>query len=349
MLPYLATYVHHFDPFAIQFTESFGIRWYGLAYVAGFLVAYLLLSRFVKLGISELKKEQVSDFITVVAVAGVMLGGRLGYMFFYNWENFSADPKIFFDFLGGGMASHGAFVGLTLSVLVYALITRKSFLGLGDNLVTVAPAGVFFGRLANFINGELYGRETDSALAMKFPDELNEVITSDQGIKVWKYSMADFDALVARAGEVAPELATQMSSAVSNAMASGASTHFAAMSLIVDTSRENEGFRGLLGEILTPRHPSQLYEALIEGLLLFGLLIAIRLKWRDLYHGILSGIFFIAYGVGRIAVENFREPDSELIGAMSKGQFYSIFMIVLGIVFLLYALIAKRRTVLPAT
>ncbi len=342
----LATWVHHLDPIAIHFTESFGIRWYGLAYVAGFLIAYFLICWFVKLKISELKKEQVADFITVVAVVGVMLGGRLGFQLFYNRDAFLANPAIFFDFLGGGMSSHGAFAGLILATWGYAKFTKKSFLGLGDNLVTVAPAGVFLGRMANFINGELYGRKTDASIGMKFPEELNHVVETTDG-RYLKFSVEDFRAIATKAGEILPNLLNQLESVITQAQANGRFPHAAASELLIHTSRENPDFRAVLAEYLTVRHPSQIYQALVEGLAIFVLLMAIRLKWRDLYHGVLSGIFFVVYGIGRIVVENYREPDSELIGTMSKGQFYSIFMTVIGIGFLIYAFVAKRRTVLP--
>ena len=174
----LATYVHHLDPFAIRFTETFGIRWYGLAYVAGFLAAFFLLRWFVRLGACELKESQVGDFVTLCAIVGTMLGGRLGYMLLYNFDEFVAHPLSFFNFLGGGMSSHGGIAGIMAVAWIYAWRTKKSWAGLGDNLVTVAPVGVLCGRIANFINGELYGRATDSKFAMKFPDELSELAPS---------------------------------------------------------------------------------------------------------------------------------------------------------------------------
>jgi phosphatidylglycerol:prolipoprotein diacylglycerol transferase len=344
---FLATYVHHLDPIAIHFTESFGIRWYGLAYVAGFLIAYFLLCWFVKLKVSELKKDQVADFITAVAVVGVMLGGRFGYMLFYNWDAFSRNPAIFFDFLGGGMSSHGAFAGLILAVWGYAKFTKKSFLGLGDNLVCVAPAGVFLGRLANFINGELYGRETTFTMGMKFPEELNHVVESPNG-RYLKYSIENFREITANAGEILPDLTNKFEAVIAQAQSAGRFPHAAAAELLINTSRENSDFRAILAEYLTVRHPSQIYQALVEGFAIFVLLMAIRLKWRHLYQGVLSGIFFFVYGIGRILVENYREPDSELIGAMSKGQFYSIFMIGMGVVFLVYAFVTKRRNMLTS-
>ncbi|MDF1824913.1 MAG: prolipoprotein diacylglyceryl transferase [Verrucomicrobiales bacterium] len=344
----LATYVHHLDPFAIQFTETFGIRWYGLAYVGGFFAAFLLLRWFVKLGASELKEEQVGDFVTIVALLGTMLGGRLGYMLLYNFGELAANPLSFFDFLGGGMSSHGGIAGMCLAAWGYARYTKKSWLGLGDNLVVVAPLGVFFGRIANFINGELFGRPTESSWAMKFPDELHELKATPGGGRDWVFSTESLRELAAKGKDLVPDLGAKVDHAVSAAIASGQNAHFAVVDLITEASRENEGFRALLGEMLTPRHPSQLYEAVVEGLLPFAVLLLIRLKWKNLYHGIITGIFFIIYAIGRIAVENFREPDAEHIMGLTRGQFYSTFMIGIGIAFLAFAFVRKRRNQLPA-
>lgn len=334
----LATYVHHFDPFAIQFTETFGIRWYGLAYVAGFLAAFLLLRWFVKLGACELRKDQVADFITVVAVVGVMVGGRLGYMLLYNRAEFFANPLSFFNFMGGGMASHGGFLGVVVACWFFARYTKKSWIGLGDNLVTVAPVGIFFGRLANFINGELYGRPTDGPVAMKFPDEL-----TDRSL----FSMDQLMDLAEQGEEVAPGLTEQATAAAANAASQNFLPNGFVARVLTETSWENPAFREILGAVLTPRHPSQLYEALLEGLLLFVILLAVRLRWKNLYHGILTGLFFTLYPIGRIIVEYFREPDSAMIAGMTKGQFYSLFMFAMGIGFFAYAFIAKRRNEIP--
>jgi phosphatidylglycerol:prolipoprotein diacylglycerol transferase len=344
----LATYVHHLDPFAIQFTETFGIRWYGLAYVAGFLAAFLLLRWFVRIGASELKESQVADFVTIVAVFGTMLGGRLGYMLLYNFEELVSHPSSFFDVLGGGMSSHGGIAGMTIVAWAFSRYARISWAGLGDNLVTVAPLGVFFGRLANFVNGELYGRKTESALAMKFPGELSEVVKTSNGYD-WMFPTSQLTGLVEKSAEVAPDLGAKVDSAVAMALANGADPHRAVVSLIEETSQENSLFREMLGEILTPRHPSQLYEGLVEGLVIFAIMLAVRLHWKNLYHGVLTGLFFILYAIGRISVENLREPDSGHIGALTKGQFYSTFMIGIGIAFLVYGFICKRRNRLPAS
>jgi len=342
MTELLATYVHHLDPFAIQFTETFGVRWYGLAYVAGFFAAFLLIRWFVSLGLSELKKEQVADFITIGAILGVMVGGRLGYMFLYNWDEFAAKPLSFFNFLGGGMASHGGIAGLAFATWVYARYTKKSWLGLGDNLVVATPLGLFFGRLANFVNGELYGRATTHPWAMKFPGELSETV-AEGAQRYWKFPTSQLVDLAHRAGESAPALAAQVDATVSAAATTGQDPHRGIVELVDAASQASPAFRTLLGEILTPRHPSQLYEAAVEGLLLFAILLTVRLRWRNLAPGVLTGLFFILYAVGRIVVENLREPDSEMIAGMTRGQFYSLFMILAGFGFIGYGVWAQRR------
>ena len=345
---FLATYIHHLDPFAIQFTESFGLRWYGLAYVSGFVVAFFLLRWFVKLKASELRESEVADFVTIISLFGIMLGGRLGYMVFYNFDELVANPASFFDVLGGGMSSHGGILGTVLVALIYARFKKKSWTGLGDNLVIVCSLGVFFGRIANFVNGELYGRKTDSSLAMKFPSEITEGSRNAEGYFSWDFPTAQLVEVASKAQDVAPGLLDEVNDTIAKTTASGFDPHYPVSQLILKASEENENFRLILGEILTPRHPSQLYEALIEGLLLFLILLAIRLKWKNLYHGVITGIFFILYAIGRISVENYREPDAGLIAGMTRGQFYSTFMIVIGLGFLIFGFVRKRRNQIPA-
>ncbi len=346
MHPYLAIYIHHLDPFAIQFTETFGIRWYGLAYVAGFLAAFFLIQWFVKLKASELKSAQVADFITWGAIGGVMLGGRIGYMFLYNFDAFRNNPLIFFDIMGGGMASHGGIIGLCIFAYIYSKITKLSWAGLGDNLCTVVPVGLFFGRIANFINGELYGRETTSSLAMKFPDELSETVKTGGG-EFWWLPLESLQNFTVKVKDIAPELKVNVENLIAKAKVENWDPHRSVVEKIVEVSNANPEVREQLGELLTPRHPSQLYEAAVEGLLLFVILLAVRLKWKNLYHGILTGLFFLLYAIGRIICEQFREPDSSLIGPLTKGQFYSTFMVVVGVAFIVWALKTKRRNRLP--
>ena len=321
-LPIFTAYVHDLSPFLWHIKGDFGVRWYGFMYVLGFIGAFLLVRWFVRLKCCELKEERVADFITAVALFGVMLGGRLGYMIFYNWTEFSENPKIFFYFLHGGMASHGAIFGIILVVFLFARWQKISWLGLGDNLVIAGPLGFFFGRLGNFINGELYGRKTEHVWAMKFPAEIRGM------------SFSDVRAFIESAKEFAPNLYAK----------AGEMSHSALCDSIIDLARKNEAFEKMLADsLLNPRHPSQIYQSLCEGLIVFLILLAVRLKWKNAWHGLISGLFFILYAIARIAVENLREPDSSLILGITKGQFYSYIMIAIGVSFIAWAIIRKRQ------
>ncbi|MDF1756208.1 MAG: prolipoprotein diacylglyceryl transferase [Verrucomicrobiales bacterium] len=329
----LATYIHDLSPFLIRIKGDLGIRWYGLMYVFGFIAAFLLLRWFVRLKCCELKEEKVADFITIIAIFGVMIGGRLGYMLIYSPKEFFGDPLMFFRFLDGGMASHGAIYGITLVVFIYSRWQKLSWLGLGDNLVITGPLGVFFGRIGNFINGELYGRETDHSWAMKFPNELHSI------------QPARLLEVVEKAKPIAPELSVN----VNNLIASTQSfPHWNVSEMMIATARKNEEFQIMMADaLLKLRHPSQIYQALCEGLLVFLILLAVRLKWKNAYHGFISGLFFITYAIARIAVENVRQPDSQFIMGVTKGQFYSGIMIITGIILIVYSLITKRQNQIP--
>ena len=302
-LPF-AFYVHHLSPFFIQLNDSFEIRWYGIAYIAGFISGFLLMKWLARKGYGTLRENQVSDFIFYAAMFGVLLGGRLGYILFYRPTMLTEDPLSIFRVWEGGMASHGGILGLVIFSWFYARRHRVSWTGIGDNLVAVAPIGLFFGRLANFVNGELYGRITTVPWAMQFPAELfdhpNEASTAIQE-------------------------AIKINPTLDNVPA------------IIAAARDNAQIRDILAGILIPRHPSQLYEALLEGLLLFVLLIAIRLKFKT-PNGITTGCFFILYPLMRIISELFREPDAPLTGPFTRGQFLSLFMFFVGAAFLWNAL-----------
>ncbi|HRX54534.1 MAG TPA: prolipoprotein diacylglyceryl transferase [Verrucomicrobiales bacterium] len=325
-------YVHNWSPFILRFTENFGIRWYGLAYVVGFLAAWWLLLKLVRRGACELKERQVGDFITLAAIFGVMLGGRLGYMLFYDLDDFLHNPLIFFKFLSGGMASHGGILGLFLFTGFYAWRHRISWPGLGDNLVSVAPVGLFLGRIANFINGELYGRATEGPWAMKFPSELAD---------------RPEDCLTAAraAAAVDPDFAAKLADLQNADPSLSGLSH-----LLVESSRGNPALTAEIAPFLTPRHPSQLYEAGLEGILLFAILFTVRWRFPRLFHGILTGMFFILYAAFRVAVENLREPDfgKSLILGLTRGQFYSLWMFLIGAAFILWGLRARRRNAAPA-
>ena len=169
----LAYYLHNLDPFIFHVTETFGPRWYGMAYVMAFICGYALLAWLSKRGYADLHQAQVGDFITWAALFGVMVGGRLGYVLFYKPEML-AHPLSIVKIWEGGMSSHGGIIGLVLFTLYYSRKYKISWTNLGDNFCVVAPIGLFFGRCANFINGELYGRPAKVAWAVQFPKELLE-------------------------------------------------------------------------------------------------------------------------------------------------------------------------------
>jgi phosphatidylglycerol:prolipoprotein diacylglycerol transferase len=318
---FLAEYLHRLNPVLLRLTDSIQLRWYGIAYVMGFIAGYWLLVRWARKGVGELKESEVADFITYAALFGVLLGGRLGYMLLYTRDDFFAHPLSFFQITNGGMASHGGIAGLFFFTLYFALKHKRSWPGLGDNLVCAAPLGLFFGRIANFINGELYGRAASVPWAMKFPEEATR----------WYPDALD------------PELASKAETVRVLALQNGAdpeSWHQQIMSL----SRTSDAFAEGLRPLLTSRHPSQLYAAALEGLLLFAILFIVREKYPRAPHGLLTGLFFICYALLRIFDEQFREPD-RLIHGITEGQYYSLFMILVGAAFLIYA---KRQKPRPA-
>jgi phosphatidylglycerol:prolipoprotein diacylglycerol transferase len=243
----------------------------------------------------------------------VLVGGRIGYVLFYRPNMLTEDPLGIFRVWDGGMASHGGILGLIIFSAIYARRHQISWTGIGDNLVTAAPIGIFFGRLANFTNGELYGRTTKVPWAMQFPAELlDHPNEAAQAI----------------------EQTTKIDPAFNN------------VPDIIVAARHSEAVRHILAGILTPRHPSQLYEAFLEGILLFSLLLFIRLKFRK-PDGLTTGCFFILYPTMRIIGEFFREPDAPLTGPFTRGQFLSLFMFLVGLAFLWVALRRNARALPP--
>jgi len=296
----LAFYLHTLSPFIVRFGSNFGVRWYGCAYVMAFVCGYFLYRWLAQRGYSEMPPDHVGDFITWAALFGVMLGGRLGYVFFYKFNEYAAHPLDIFKLWDGGMSSHGGMLGLILFTLYYARRHHFSWTGIGDNLCVVAPIGLFFGRCANFINGELYGHPSTVPWAMLFPKEL--------------YDLQDTSDFYARFGANAN------------------------IDSIIDQSRHDPAVQEALRGLLTPRHPSQIYEALLEGVVLFCCLWFLRTKVRS-PRGVLTGAFFIIYAIVRIIGENFRLPDAPLTGFLTRGQFLSLFLIVIGLAFVIYGIV----------
>jgi len=289
MVGTLAEYVHQIDPFVFRFPEGFfidGVRWYGLSYLAGFALAYLLIKRVTKVGVSTLRPDRVGDMVVVLAL-GIVAGGRLGYVLFYKIDLLWSFSESFpwwdvFAINKGGMASHGGMIGTIVAAWLFARRYRIRMAHVLDLGAFAAPPGLFFGRLANFVNGELYGRgPTDVPWAVVFPG----------------------------GGEVA-------------------------------------------------RHPSQLYEAALEGLVLGAALLWLALRRRAFHRpGLIAGVFFAGYGAARFVVEWFRQADPQFItpdnpwghvigtaqiGA-TMGQVLSLPMVVLGLALVARALARPPR------
>lgn len=315
-----ATYVHDLDPVALPIYGGLALRWYGLAYLVAFVLGFLLLRHLARRRLWVLEPEKTGDFIAAAALFGVFLGGRLGYLFFYHlprvgWRTLLEDPLLVFRVWEGGMASHGGILGMAIFTWFYARKHRVSWLGLGDGICVVAPLGLFLGRIANFINGELYGRvATAVPWAVKFPRALVEESEEVQAM-AWQ-----------AATRVDPSLAQATS-----------------LEALVVAARDNPELTRVLGEFLQPRHPSQIYAALLEGGLVFAVLWAVRVRFPTAPHGLLAGLFFTLYASGRIIGEQFREPDAPLVGFLTRGQFLSFFMLLFAVAFLVHAWRGGRR------
>ncbi len=313
-----ATYVHDLNPIALPIYGGLALRWYGLAYLMGFVAGFLLLRNLAQRGLWVLKPEKTADFIAAVALFGVFLGGRIGWVLFYFkdgfwepewWPAIQADPLLVLRVWEGGMASHGGILGLAIFTWYYAKKHRVSWAGLADGLCVVGPLGLFFGRMANFINGELYGRVANGvAWAVKFPQSLTLEPEETQSA-AWQACMR-IDPALAEARTIDP---------------------------LIAAARTNPEISKTLGEYLQPRHPSQIYEGLLEGLVLFLILYAVRVKFPKAANGLITGLFFALYAIFRIFGEQFREPDSALVGFLTKGQFFSLFMFLFAAAFLGHA------------
>ena len=265
-------YIHTIDPVLVELWGPLAVRWYGLSYVAAFVVGYLLLRRWAREGWYRVKPDDIQTLI-FYAVIGVMLGGRLGFVLFYDFAEWREEPLLIFQVWRGGMSSHGGMIGLFLAMLFFARTRGIPVWHVLDGLTCAGPIGVVFGRLANFINGELWGRVTSVRWAVLFPQE---------------------------AGLFPPH-----------------------PNLRVEALRLYEA------GYLQPRHPSQLYAAFVEGLLLFGVMLLLRkTAWANKADGHLCVAFLLLYAVGRFTVEFFREPEIMYFDWLTQGQLLSLLMVV---------------------
>ena len=258
-----ATYVHNLDPVIIWVWRGLALRWYGLAYLAGFVVGFLLLRHLARHKLWVLAPEKTADFIAAAALFGVFLGGRIGYILFYFLpkEGFGAlvaDPLVVFRVWEGGMASHGGILGLVVFTWVCARREKVSWTGLGDGLCVVAPVGLFFGRMANFINGELYGRVASGvSWAVKFPMALGD----DKAPEFLR-----FDEAAAAVTAVKPGLTDLYQSLEAGRQTMeaglGANEYLAARAAMFEqllaANRHSPEVSAVLGRFLEARHPSQL-------------------------------------------------------------------------------------------
>ena len=303
----LAAILHTFSPFVFRIGD-FGPRWYGLSYVASALVAFWLYRRLAQRGYTDLKPDKVADFITWTGLFGVLLGGRLGWIVFYGFKERHENPLWLVEVWKGGMSSHGGILGLVLVTYVLSRRWKVSWTSIGDTLCVVATTGLFLVRCANFINGELIGRPAEVPWAVQFPREL-----LDTAVGISDIGPRAEAALDGRPAQV-----------------------------IVDQVPHDPDVQRVLSTLLTPRHPSQIYEALLEGALLFVVLWLLRTRCR-MPRGMLTGLFFVLYPAARIVGEIFREPDPAwAVGAFSAGQFLSLFMFAIGAVFIAWSLRTRQ-------
>lgn len=327
----LGAYFHDLSPFLVEFSPGFGVRWYGLSYALGFLVAYLIFRFLCKRGYTSVPEQKLIDGLLVL-IAMVIVGGRLGYVLIYDRAIITQFDGAFpywgvLKLSQGGMAYHGALVGVALGVWWIARRNKASALHVADVASLAAPIGLGLGRVANFINGELLGKivaqpgATAPWWSVKFPQEL----VSGHEPPLTEEQQRQLGTLVARVSQPGDDGYTAMSRLI-DAVQRGAPSI-------------REPVRQGLEPLLSARHPSQLYQAFFEGVILTAVLWIIARKPR--MTGVVSAAFLMVYGVLRVIAEFFRLPDvqfgaSARILGLSRGQWLSMLMVAVGVALLLY-------------
>lgn len=332
MNPLLAAWLHDLDPFALRLPDvgflPEGIRWYGLSYLIGFAIGYLLLRRVTRVGVSSLAPDKVADMVVTFAI-GVVVGGRLGYVLFYKpellWTVFDSPP--WWGVLAineGGMASHGGMIGGAIAAFWFAHRNGHSLLHLLDLFAFGAPLGLGIGRVANFINGELIGRAApaDFPLAVKFPQEMWDALDRDAVRAPWSIDQLNV-------------LADRLGMADTLVGASYREYQRFIATVINQIQAGNQQVQAIVEPMLTPRHPSQLYAAALEGLAVFLVLLWVWRRPRK--PGLVGAWFCIAYAIARIFNEFFRRPDMHLQDAefallgITRGQWLSVLLLAVGV------------------
>ena len=305
------------DPVALELPGGLAIRWYGIAFMVGFFAGYLLMRRLARDGYVPMEQDSVGDLLFMF-ILGVILGGRLGYILFYDFPTFAANPARIIRIWEGGLAFHGGLLGALTAGWWFSRKHKVPFLRLGDGLALAVPPAILTVRIANFINGELYGRVTTDAVpwAVRFPTD--------------------------------PAAARLLGTTGAGSMRE--------RELLIEQAYRT----GLWDQVQAQvplRHPSQLYEALAEGLLLglvlWGLYAWTRKRGIRLAPGTLGGVFMLGYGLIRSFLELFRQPDAQftdagdpigtVLGPLTMGQTLSLGMIAVGIVLVVRGLRALRH------
>lgn len=336
------TYVHDLSPFILKLPDTslwgdqFGFRWYGFSYLLGFIFAYNLIVWLAGRQRAGLNANMVGDFITYAAI-GVLAGGRLGYCIFY-------DPSLFISFKSsipfwgvlavneGGMASHGGVIGVVIASIVFAKRHGLNYAYLLDLAAITGPIGFFFGRIANFINGELVGRVAppDFQYAVKFPSDILN----------WpNYSFDRLGSLSPVVEHIGIESSrwTELLSKFRLDPSSREQVYAALYKIIHEIQFGNSDLKGLIAPMLDARYPSQLLASLTEGL--FSFLVLFFLARKNRKAGFLAGSFAVVYAISRIFNEQFRQPDIQIgfeLFGLTRGQWLSVGLLLVGILLLVF-------------
>lgn len=340
-------YLHDLSPFLWRITDDFGIRWYGFSFMLGLVLAFLIIRWMTYRQRSGMSSGTIVDFVMSCAL-GALVGGRLGYCLFYA-PDLALKFKAEFPFWGvlalgdGGMSSHGGVIGVTVAATLFAMQTGISRLYLYDLAAFASTLGIFFGRIANFINSEMIGRPSEPGFpfSVKFPSEIYQWVVND---------FKRLSELVNIASQISTTAGQQWSIWLENFQSNEEakiSVNETLGKIVEAVQNGNENIRNSLAPLLVERHPSQLYAAAGEGLFIF---IFLFLLWyRPRRPGVIGATFLILSAVVRLVDEQFRQPDPligyQLLG-LTLGQWLSFVMLIAG---LTCWFIWGRRETLPAS